>query len=74
MTSNKDQMIELEQQLVLAKQKYKEISEEVEDMRSQVADQTMQTDDYRKKVLNIFKEYTLHSICAKCSITCINVI
>lgn len=62
--------MELEQQLVLAKQRYKEINEELDELRSQIADQTMQTDDYRKKVLGSY--VTIFFILILCCLNFVN--
>lgn len=43
-------MIELEQQLIMAKQRYRESSEEAEELRVQLNDHIMQVEEYREKV------------------------
>lgn len=50
----RDQIMDLEQQLTLTKQRYREASEEVEGIRTELNDMKMQTDDYREKVLILF--------------------
>ncbi|XP_014261611.1 uncharacterized protein LOC106673822 isoform X4 [Cimex lectularius] len=49
---SKDQMMEMEQQLVLAKQRYREGQEEIEEMRTNMQDVMLQLEDYRNKYLN----------------------
>nr|XP_023016569.1 outer dense fiber protein 2 isoform X1 [Leptinotarsa decemlineata] len=50
-TNSKEQMIELEQQLNVAKQRFREAQDELEELRSLVEDQQKQLDDYRNKYL-----------------------
>ncbi|KAG5892911.1 hypothetical protein JTB14_006226 [Gonioctena quinquepunctata] len=48
---SKEQMIELEQQLAVAKQRFREAQDELDELRSLVEDQQKQLDDYRNKYL-----------------------
>lgn len=43
-------MIEQEQQLAVAKQRFREAQDELEELRSFIQDQQSQLDDYRNKV------------------------
>ncbi|XP_056635139.1 uncharacterized protein LOC130444134 [Diorhabda sublineata] len=48
---SKEQVIELEQQLTVAKQRFREAQDELEELRLLVEDQQSQLDDYRNKYL-----------------------
>lgn len=49
----KDQLTEQEQSLLVAKQRYRETVEELEDLRSMIREQAAQLDDYRNKFLAV---------------------
>ncbi|CAA9995411.1 unnamed protein product [Nesidiocoris tenuis] len=51
MAGSKDQMTELEQQLTLAKQRYREGQEELDEVRTTMQDQMIQLEEYRNKYL-----------------------
>ncbi|KAJ9597279.1 hypothetical protein L9F63_011850, partial [Diploptera punctata] len=51
LNSSKEQMIEQEQQLMLAKQRFREASDELEELQSTLEDQSAQLDDYKNKYL-----------------------
>lgn len=48
---SKEQLVEQEQQLAVAKQRYREAQDELEELRALVEDQQSQLDDYRNKYL-----------------------
>ena len=47
----KEQLVEQEQALLVAKQRYRETQEELEELRTMIRDQASQLDDYRNKYL-----------------------
>uniref|UniRef100_A0A0A9W731 Galectin-3 n=2 Tax=Lygus hesperus TaxID=30085 RepID=A0A0A9W731_LYGHE len=51
MAGSKDQMMELDQQLILAKQRYREGQEELEEIKTTMQDQMLQLEEYRNKYL-----------------------
>lgn len=54
----RDQYVDLEQQTILAKQRLRDIEEKGDDVKQVLADQTMQLESYRAKVINeIIKKY-----------------
>ncbi|XP_067203521.1 outer dense fiber protein 2 isoform X2 [Linepithema humile] len=48
---NKEQLIEKEQALIVAKQRFREAQDELEELRSLIQDQAAQLEDYRNKYL-----------------------
>ncbi|CAG9821810.1 unnamed protein product, partial [Phaedon cochleariae] len=50
-SGTREQLIEMEQQLTVAKQRFREAQDELEELRSLVEDQQTQLDDYRNKYL-----------------------
>lgn len=48
---SKEQLIEQEQQLAVAKQRFREAQDELEELRALIQDQQGQLDDYRNKYL-----------------------
>lgn len=49
---SKEQLVEQEQQLIVAKQRFREAQDELEELRAFIQDQQGQMDDYRNKVPN----------------------
>ncbi|VEN56310.1 unnamed protein product [Callosobruchus maculatus] len=52
----KEQLMELEQQLAVAKQRFKDAQDELEELRLLVQDQQQQMDDYRNKYLETMQQ------------------
>lgn len=59
-------MIEQEQQLLVAKQRFREAQDELEELRSFIQDQQQQLDDYRNKVTKMTISQMIKICC--CSI------
>jgi phosphoribosylformylglycinamidine (FGAM) synthase PurS component len=60
MSSYKEHVMELEQQLMIAKQRSREAVEELEEVKTQLLEQNTKIDDYRIKViyLNFYRRKT----------------
>lgn len=52
-TGQKEQLIEQEQSLMVAKQRFREAQDELEELRSLIQDQAAQLEDYRNKYLQV---------------------
>lgn len=52
-TGHKEQLIEQEQALMVAKQRFREAQDESEELRSSIQDQAAQLEDYRNKYLQV---------------------
>lgn len=52
-TGHKEQLIEQEQALIVAKQRFREAQDELEELRSLIQDQAAQLEDYRNKYLQV---------------------
>lgn len=53
-TGSKEQLVEQEQALLVAKQRFREAQDELEELRSLIQDQASQLEDYRNKYLLVF--------------------
>ena len=53
MTGSKEQLIEQEQALLVAKQRFRDAQDELEELRSLTQDQSAQLEDYRNKYLMV---------------------
>lgn len=49
----KEQLVEQEQALLVARQRFREAQDELEELRSMIRDQAAQLDDYRNKYLQV---------------------
>lgn len=61
-TGHKEQLIEQEQALMVAKQRFREAQDESEELRSSIQDQAAQLEDYRNKYLQVGVINTTHRI------------
>lgn len=52
-TGHKEHLIEQEQALMVAKQRFREAQDELEELRSLIQDQAAQLEDYRNKYLQV---------------------
>jgi len=52
-TGHKEHLIEQEQALIVAKQRFREAQDELEELRSLIQDQAAQLEDYRNKYLQV---------------------
>ena len=52
-TGHKEHLIEQEQALMVAKQRFREAQDELEELRSLIQDQSAQLEDYRNKYLQV---------------------
>lgn len=52
-TGHKEHLIEQEQALMVAKQRFRDAQDESEELRSSIQDQTAQLEDYRNKYLQV---------------------
>lgn len=58
----KEQLIEQEQALMVAKQRFRESQDELEELRSLIQDQTTQLEDYRNKYLQVGVILAIYSL------------